>query len=326
MEMETKKSNNVYLVIIVLLCIALGIAIGYIAFSNGGTNTNGNANNNNSNLNNNNNNTTNNTNNTSNNNNNNTETKQEVESVITDQSLVKDLKNKTYIIMRAKDYDLKNDVINTSSIYINTPLLEKLTMTDEEKLHIISYSMDGSKVNIAWDKIGNEVLKKTYDKDDWSFIMEDDDMEHVAQISAADMENEYKKLFGVTLINNDTSQCPKSYYDSKNNVYFRIQYCGGINTGSFLGYVNKISQKGNNAYVYLSVGTTIVKENSNGEYEKVILYNSIAKDKVVKEYNISAADNIKIDSSNYNQFSEYKFTFEKDSTGNYYFKSIERTK
>ena len=116
------------------------------------------------------------------------------------------------------------------------------------------------------------------------------------------------------IINNS---CPIFYYDSVNKVYFKGYECGGTGPEELYTYINKVTKTNNTINLYLNVGL--------GDKETGKIYNEISKSKVVDSIN-GAYQEYKIDITNYTQFAEYKFTFEKNSEGNYIYKSIERTK
>lgn len=138
----------------------------------------------------------------------------------------------------------------------------------------------------------------------------------VYQISKDDVNKEYKKFFGKDVSENKSLDiyCFGYDYDATKNMYFKADpNCGGTSGASYVSYINKYTEKENNAYVYVNYG-----------------YDGMASDGKVfadlegtKESSVDP-NNFKIDESNYKEFSEYKFTFEKDDSGNYYFVSLEK--
>ena len=140
------------------------------------------------------------------------------------------------------------------------------------------------------------------------------------QVSQKKVEEKYLSLFGEELTNHRTiGICPLFSYDSKNSVYYYSRTCGGTTAGYTYLYKNKFTVKGENAYVYVNLGFS---DGENNVYDGYPSYdnNGNSTTKLVEK----ETDNFTINESNYSKYSEYKYTFKKDTTGNYYFVSLEK--
>ena len=217
------------------------------------------------------------------------------------------------------DKNNNSNLMSTMSHYFNYNLLRNKKLSDSDKLKTILKTLDKGNfkpINISLDKVGNSTLKNKHS--DW-ITSAYFDMESQVEISV--IEKEFSKLFDGTIKYQDydmEENCPGFYYDELNKVYYRISECGGTEPSSINTYVNKISYNNNNYYVYLNVGYFEIGDK---------LYIDIDKSKVAEGVNIPQEFSTSlINETNYMQFSEYKFTFEKNSEGNYIYKSIERIK
>ena len=117
------------------------------------------------------------------------------------------------------------------------------------------------------------------------------------------------------------ADCFMFYYDASISTYFWVSTsCGGATASSVLAYKNNFTTKDNLAYVYVNYGiidpVDTTSANIYKDLEKVSIYQG----------NVAflEANNFRIDASNYQNFSQYKFTFNKDSNNNYYFTKLEK--
>jgi len=137
-------------------------------------------------------------------------------------------------------------------------------------------------------------------------------IENFSQVSVDKVEKNYYDLFGTKPKHQDFGRCPDYFYDETNKVYYVGGSCGGLSGVENLIYINKIVEKGNEYYAYVSYGKNA------GD-----IYSSYDQKNVVKK--ITGDEEYKIDETNYDKFSEYKVTFIREDS-NYFYKSIERTK
>ena len=301
-KQKKKKGPIIFIVILILIIIALSTFIYLkkdVLFNNNVTN-----------------NETNNNNGSQNNeSNNNIESKEEV---LTDTKLVNEITKKANKIAVDRSNYYVEDGGNYGFFDFDS-LYSKLNLTDDDKMLLTLISIPAKKVSIETNKIGNNEFKKIkemYDSTDSQF----------AQISYETIEKEYFNLFGTSIPKSalkDYDTCPNYYYDSANNVYFLYIACGGISLDENVTYVNKITKKDDNIYAYISVGRIFGEEKTSnpGSYD-MVLYGDYAKKNKLEILENSIYS---INSSNYDKFSEYKMTFNKNGN-DYYYQSIERTK
>ena len=212
---------------------------------------------------------------------------------ITDQNLKKDLSDKVSILDRSIDDrypSSRRTIYNLEGI------------TDNQKLRV---TLMGSINKVA--ELTSEEKKKV-------------DVHAVGKISVNDVETIYKKMFGTSISSYEdkTMGCPVFEYNKQQGVYYLLTGCNGLPDESDLSYINRLTQKGNEAYAYVNIGTLYHDYNNGG---KKIIYDDITRKVVIAT---DVEDNYKIDETNYKKFTEYKYTFTKDSTGNYYFTKIEK--
>ena len=104
------------------------------------------------------------------------------------------------------------------------------------------------------------------------------------------------------------------YFDKKHQLF--ILGDKKVATNGLIVYINRIEYNNELAYAYVNVGNTYLGATGPGYIRKI--YNGYNQNELVIE-----GENITIDESNYKKFKEYKYTFQKDEEGNYYFLSIE---
>lgn len=147
------------------------------------------------------------------------------------------------------------------------------------------------------------------------------------QISADTVVEQYRKFYGVdpTLksIDNPEIGCFGYTYSPEKKLFFKIRpSCGGETSSSVYSYVNRFVVDGDMIYLYVNYG--ISKEIGSYSDDKVTIYKDLDfKDVYKSEMSRKDANSFRINESNCSDFSEYKFTFKKDSNNNYYFVSIE---
>lgn len=129
--------------------------------------------------------------------------------------------------------------------------------------------------------------------------------------------------------------CPIYLYDVNQRKYYRPQIqCGGANGSQVKSYKSNFIEIGDEVNVYVSYAFAI-PTGAN----RFIIYKDFeisseelqyANPTYTKEYKTGVTSdyvsNFKLDETNYQEFSEYKFTFKKDNNDNYYFVSVEQTK
>lgn len=157
-------------------------------------------------------------------------------------------------------------------------------------------------------------------------------------ISYNDVKNKYKEMFGTEcnvdqsnydkLNSNGEAQidnvnamlgCPVNIKIDNDDVYLSHN-CGGTSgAGIYEKYVYDYKNKESILEVYVSVSYwASISQSGYGS----VLYKDFENTKKYKEF--TSKDCIKIDDSNYSEFSKYKVVYEKNSSGNYIFKNSER--
>ena len=240
--------------------------------------------------------------------------KSDRETVISDNLLINDLSEKvTYLNTAgiAPGYGGFADALNKSieiPSYNFRDIYEK-QLSDDDKLDITLNSLEQKYVNlsITYENMSDEakeVFKSYIEAGSINDVVE-------KQVSAESVEERYQLLFGEKVTNHSLKNCPMYTYDSKNNVYYYSRQCGGTGDGTVYLYKNKFTTKDDNAYVYVNIGyaTSADDTSTYGDITKI-------------EENIS--EDFSINESNYTKYSEYKYTFKKDSNNNYYFVSVEK--
>lgn len=234
----------------------------------------------------------------------------EKEVEITDNLLKEDLTKKIYAmsnIYGSDNPDFSNDLFVIYWTGFRDSLYKTLTLTDDQKLEI--------------------ALTSAIQSYDYNLIPKDDLDVFIGLKKKADVEKIYLKYFGTKeFTHKNIVSCTGDYrYDESNQVYYVYEpACGGSGPLDYYLYMNKFSTKGNEAYVYLNAFAIDEDENNDITYT---IYKDVSKTKVYKE-NVTEEElaSFKVDSTNAHNFDQYKFTFEKDTNGNYYFKSISKVK
>ena len=139
----------------------------------------------------------------------------------------------------------------------------------------------------------------------------------------------YQDVFGEELVKgaaNGQSYCPEFYYNSTYDFYYNASLgCGGTGPDVGLYYKNKYTSDGEHAYVYVSVGTFSAEDNNI--YCGIIDYSDSATSSSERPAICgSATDSVEaeIDKTNYQDFSQYRFVFNKADDGTYYFSKVEK--
>lgn len=205
------------------------------------------------------------------------------------------------------DYDL--DIYRYARIYENNSITnEELDETD--KLFKILAKIYGEKDNYS--------APITTDYDFGSMENYKDTM---VQINQEEVEELYYSVFGTrNFTNKKVNGCPMFIYDQLNKKYYGSAQCGGTTTNFLSIYKYKYTYGDNSYYVYLSLGSAKVNENENGfscyrDYEMTNSFEcpSVSNHDIVTE-------------DNYEEFSQYKYTFVKNENGDYAFSKLERIK
>lgn len=241
-------------------------------------------------------------------------TKSDKETVISDNLLINDLSEKITYLNTARiytGYEKFNDALNKSieiDAYNFRDIYDK-QLSDDDKLDITLNSLEKNYVNLSvtYENMSDEA------KEIFKPYVEAGSINDIAekQISSDNVEERYQLLFGEKVNNHSIKSCPYFTYDSKNNVYYYSRQCGGTSDETVYLYKNKFTTKDDNAYVYVNIGYAALADDTS-------TYGDITR---IEE---NTLENFSINESNYTKYSEYKYTFKKDSNNNYYFVSVEK--
>lgn len=243
--------------------------------------------------------------------------KEVVEKQLENETTKNELKEKIAAILGVEYTD---ESVNKYSTDRTKILTDKSSLTDDYKLEIAINNIKQANIptnvtNIDIDPIESLGLNNNTIKERLLGAM---------QVSVNEVEEKYKELFGTDIKEfkslGTTYKQPLYVYDKGNNVYYIINVGGSTTTTNTYLYNNKYTTKGDNAYVYVNFGISEYNIDTN-------LYD-IYKDAVNKTIYKAGVDetsvsSFKIDSSNYKEFSEYKFQFTKNNDGSYYFSNVE---
>ncbi len=189
-------------------------------------------------------------------------------------------------------------------------------ITDEVKLHIVLSYLNGKGqfVPITEEHKTSSVIS--------SFV--NNTGVTIKEVAREVVNNKYREYFGSNLFNTSTQigkDCFMFYYDASISTYFWVSTsCGGATASSVLAYKNNFTTKDNLAYVYVNYGIIDPVDTTSANIYKDLEKTSIYQGNVA----FLEANNFRIDASNYQNFSQYKFTFNKDSNNNYYFTKLEK--
>lgn len=153
--------------------------------------------------------------------------------------------------------------------------------------------------------------------------------ESLQGIDGDKVATKYKGVFGEELVHETSDECYTYRYDSTHNFYYQdpIDGCGGTSPYATFHYKNKYTTSGDNAYVYVS--TALV------DWEHGNVYCDIASLDLTNEFKLAddaevcttlPADDVLfvLDESNYENYSQYRFIFNKAEDGTYYFSEVEK--
>ena len=237
-----------------------------------------------------------------------TEEKEEVETEITDIAVIKELSRKINMILASDNStDYTESKAWSNSIFEYKYLKQPLTTEEKEK---IATSV------VEWEAptAGNS-----------------------GTVPENVLHGLYKELFGeeISAKIEILGKCEQIKYDATTQKYIRTTGgCGGAGYyNSIRSYKSKYTKKNDERYVYMSIAHvqpndytqrnfTVYKDY---DFDAATYQNSFKN--IYKTLSSSYEGEIfKVDSTNYQDFSEYKFTFKKATNNNYYFVSVEQTK
>ena len=136
----------------------------------------------------------------------------------------------------------------------------------------------------------------------------------------------FKEVFGEELRKETADSCYAYSYNSTYDVYYYMSACGGTSPYKTFHYKNKYTANKEHAYVYVSVALT---SGENGNVYCDISYLDISGVFKLSE-NAKVCDTFAMDTdftlgeSNYQDYAQYRFVFNKADDGTYYFSKVEK--
>lgn len=213
----------------------------------------------------------------------------------------------------------------------------KNTLSAEDKQWIVLN-------NAKWETLSGDAWKntslKTMIENDLTYMPQDQVFASHKQATAESINALSKKLFGEEITNpvETMGKCPMFIYDKTSKMYFYPEpRCGGTSSSIVKSYKSKFEEKYDEAYAYvsfafLSPADEMVVDSEyivykDFDYSKDLYFGTLThKNEYQRIGNSVLAGSFEVDSTNYQNFSEYKFTFKKDKNDNYYFVKVEQTK
>lgn len=211
-------------------------------------------------------------------------------------------------------------------------MLEKISNMETEKYrdgYIYKKDISNSEIN-SEVKLYN-VLQNLYNENEglipvttnYDFKELEPYKSFATQIDVSLVTERYYDLYGEKIISHQNlNGCPTFIYDATNSKYYGMAECGGTSPTYLKSYNNKYTQLKDNFYVYVSLASIT----NNEQEDNSTVYTDYEMQNKYKDVTIQEVENNLINSSNYKDFSEYKYTFIKNENGNYIFSAIERVK
>ena len=239
---------------------------------------------------------------------------------LTDANIIKELDEKIAVLHGG--YNLKNltapTIVIAHGLHQEIPLYIDGNLSNAAKLANIALALQNS--NLATSVTPSIASSIASNFPDLSFTyntsLETTQQMLEGNIFAKDVfESKYHDVFGGELVYENSRYCPQVYYDDS-GYYFMDYACGGTDPSTTYFYKNRYTTDGDNVYVYINAGLIDEK-------------NKIHCDVDTNEESICGTleddtTDFTIDSTNYNQFAEYRFTFKKADNGTYYFDKVEK--
>lgn len=202
--------------------------------------------------------------------------------------------------------------------------IEETELTEESSIYILESDVNAISHTPDGSPIITDLYKKTNTINDLSeeqkmiitlhiIPIQNKSENYSNEIPKQVFEETYHTLFGNSVITHkDINSCPIATYDKTKEIYTLSQACGGGSPYEYLKYNYKYTKENNKYYVYQSIGII------NGELSKI---EKDVNGTIYKDYE----EGFQITKDNYQDFSSYKWTFEKENN-NYIFKQVERIK
>ncbi len=235
--------------------------------------------------------------------------KESEEVEISDATLKATIIKKANVVFRSQESE---DTLKSPSIFDDFSKYEN--PSKETKSRIILAFFDGK------DTISSKDIPSKYMNDYLKQYYAENPSDTIPAIKIDDkVKNYYKSLFGDEMTefpdnaanNNYFNTCGMVYIPELNTYSVIAVGCGGAISVWPIAYQYKVTTKGDKAYAYFAIGLHNSDENK--------IYGYFDKKDTVLVSNVE-----KITSENYKQIPHYRAVFEKQSDGNYIYKTAER--
>lgn len=236
------------------------------------------------------------------------------EKTLEDHQIIEDIHRKIeYLNTRYYDEEQTQEKIRSYNEMGFREYVFQKDLDDKDKLNIVLSLNDNH-----FSKLTHDITKTNIDeyfKENFSLSQED----VWTELDVTILNDLYYDLF-----NNKPYQyysyngsCPSYLYDDLNKMYFRISECGGTSRNNYFMYLDTITYKDDEVYVYTYWGS--LKYDYDKNY--MILYKDLVGKDIYKE-NTQFDEVNTILKDDYKSFCFYKYTFKRNSQGNYYFVNI----
>ena len=216
-------------------------------------------------------------------------------------------------------------------------------LTNQDKLYIVtSYLKDHD----GFELISNFDVPSNYFAAKFPTYCDNANMDQICTnnqgyaVSEEKVAETYQSFFGTTpTFENPTPICGGAAYDSEYHIFHdTVGGCGGVDPINHQLYVSKYTTKGDLAYIYASLDTIYEDYDPSGTTSvyRAYLENAdiwdndtheiIAQDpSLLHEESLGVSEyGMYITPENYTFFEQYRFIFQKNDDGNYFFDSVEK--
>lgn len=236
---------------------------------------------------------------------------------ITDTLLKKDLDEKIAILHGV--YSTEPTFMTGHGIHQEYPLYDSGDLSDGAKLAKVAYSLSNQSHYLNDKEVAAIISEKGYSSD-----MADIIRNSIQGINGNIFRKKYIDVFGKEpVLNQDsTKYCPLYLYDAELDFFYLDpdSGCGGTSSYENYYYKNSYRLAGDKAYVYVSVGT------HNLEDDKIYCDIIFKSDDPLPDVCDANPDlqSFTINGDNYQDYTNYRFVFNKADDGTYYFEQVEK--
>lgn len=219
-----------------------------------------------------------------------------------------EIANKLATLFSDSNYEYGN-LIQNNDIENYVATIFEDTMDNEAKAILIIRSLNSETVELDFDSA--EFNKSTY-----KYLLKEDDSKAVVY-DVEEFKDKYYDVFGEEPeIMDLTSSCPSYYYEKTKDKFVEKNGCQGTATLNTYVYIDDITEDGNDIVVNAYVGAHR-SSNSSEYYYDDYEYPKVKNNKI---------EETTITDENKTTFTNYKFIFEKNSAGEYHYKTTEKVK